>query len=125
MDFLSLPFQYVIWHYFVALSDIFNNYKDLNWFLDKFFAPRVIFKNLFYPINFSLIFKEDKSYTLNTSLKLALIFSSFLVRIFLFALYIISKALLFVLVISFYIFWLLLPVFMLMLLKEGIVLLIL
>ncbi len=123
MDFLSLPFKYIHFHYFVAPIDIFNSFRNLKWFLDKFFAPKVLIGNFFSPICFSSIFNENKNYTLNSTLKLSLIFSGILLRIFSLLLALISNILLLILFVITCVFWFILPVILIMLLKEGLVLL--
>lgn len=49
MNFLFLPFNYLAWHYSLALADFLAIWENFFWFFYHFFSLPVLFRTLFAP----------------------------------------------------------------------------
>lgn len=120
MHSISFPFKYFAWHYTTAIADLFYITKNYFWGLSRFVGLKLLFRNLFRPIVPNILIYSDISGVERILIKLTTIISGFLFRFVIAILYLIICAVIFVISISIFAFWVLLPIFMVAMFISGI-----
>ncbi len=123
-----LVFSYFVWHYTIALKDLFNLSRNFLWFIFHFFSISVLLKTLFSPwqklnetykggFDFNAFFE-----TLIVNVLMRIV--GFFIRLFMVIAGIISWILTFVALLCTFVLWIFLPFIIIILFISSIKLLI-